>query len=144
MRGRRRGGQGIRAIGPGEDGFETPGADEGFGFGAGGHFGERIDGSTCPLILQKETTYVGSTQHLGRNCIKVAKIYVLQSIVATTGTRTQTSSMGSSNSTLELLSPIQFQALSVKIIFDSQYRDSLETICDSNDGFRKSIGYEDK
>ena len=41
---RRRGGEGIRAIGTGEDGFEAPGADEGFGFGAGGHGGAVVMG----------------------------------------------------------------------------------------------------
>lgn len=50
MLGRRGGGNGngIRAISPGEDGFETPGADEGFGFGAGGHFG---GGCVCVCVM---------------------------------------------------------------------------------------------
>ena len=63
----REGGEGIRAISPGEDGFETPGADEGFGFGAGGHGGVvrkyRI-GRWVVLILQMEGFYVGWMQHL--------------------------------------------------------------------------------
>ena len=72
MRGRRRGGQGIRAIGPGEDGFETPGADEGFGFGAGGHFGERIDGSTCDSNLAGGGVSARQLHQSGKN-LKIAK-----------------------------------------------------------------------
>lgn len=64
MRGRSRGGQGIRAIGPGEDGFETPGADEGFGFGAGGHFEERTDGSTCDSNLAEGGVSATSARQL--------------------------------------------------------------------------------
>ena len=108
---RRRGGEGIRAIGPGEDGFEAPGADEGFGFGAGGHGGGvcgggRTDGSTCDLNFAKGGELLCMW---GQRNICEANLSKWQKhVVATTGTRTQTSSMGSSNSTLELLSRIEF------------------------------------